>query len=134
MKFNSEKPSIFSAIDLFAGCGGLTLGLREAGYQVLAAVKRDLKASATYKLNHRSTHIITSDIRDLDPLTLMTEIGIKAGQLSLLVGCPPCQGFSRLRTKNGASSNVDEQNGLIGEFTRFAIAMRPKMLMLENVK
>ena len=121
------------AIDLFAGCGGLTLGLKQAGFDVVAAVEVNSKAAATYRENHPTTQIFLQDIRKLDPQKTRKALGLKRGELALLAGCPPCQGFSRLKTKNGARPNSDLQNGLIHDFSNFVREFRPKCLMLENV-
>lgn len=59
--------------------------------------------------------------------------GAQAGELDLLAGCPPCQGFSSHRTRNKATSIEDERNDLVFEFIRFVEAMLPKTVMLENV-
>jgi DNA (cytosine-5)-methyltransferase 1 len=126
----TQKPT---AIDLFSGCGGLTLGLKQAGFRVIAAVESDALAVKTYKSNHPRVHVCQDDIRKIAARTLMVELGIKEGQLDLLAGCPPCQGFSVLRTRNGAAQNRDQRNGLIDQMLRFARAFRPKAIMLENV-
>lgn len=122
-----------TAIDLFSGCGGLTQGLKDAGYLVKAAVEIDPKARKTYSLNHPDVPLIGSDIRELDATTLLKELGLKVGQLDLLAGCPPCQGFSTLRSRNGPKPASDDRNALIDEFARLALAVRPKMIMMENV-
>ncbi len=121
------------AIDLFCGCGGLTLGLKNAGFDVVAAVDNDPLAIRTYRLNHRKPKIFDDDIRQLNPFQLMSEIRIEPGQLDLLAGCPPCQGFSTLRTLNGKKKIKEPMNDLIFEFTRFVEVMMPKAIMLENV-
>jgi DNA (cytosine-5)-methyltransferase 1 len=123
----------YTAIDLFSGCGGLSCGLKEAGFRVVAAVELDSKAQATYALNHSSVHLYGQDIRRLDPEQVMNDAGLRSGQLDLLAGCPPCQGFSRLRTKNQKTSVRDNRNNLVTEFVRFAKVLRPKTIMLENV-
>lgn len=123
----------FFAIDLFSGCGGLSLGLKKAGFNIVAAVEIDRKAQETYKLNHPRTPLYRKDIRDLDPENVLAEVGIKKGELDLLAGCPPCQGFSRLRTKNKLISTNDKRNDLVDDFLRFIQAMHPKAVMLENV-
>lgn len=122
-----------TAVDLFSGCGGLSCGLKEAGFQVVAAVEIDTKAQATYKLNHPTVRLYGQDIRTLDPEQLLNDASLKSGQLDLLAGCPPCQGFSRLRTKNQRTSVKDDRNNLVAEFVRFVKVLRPKTVMLENV-
>lgn len=128
----NESP-LLSAVDLFSGCGGLSQGLKDAGFRVFAAVELDVKAQATYRLNHPDVHLYEQDIRKLDPQEVLTEIGLKPGQLDLLAGCPPCQGFSRLRTKNQRTAVEDDRNNLVLDFLRFIEVMRPKTVMLENV-
>lgn len=125
-----EKPT---AIDLFSGCGGLSQGLKDAGYSVLAAFEADPLAMSTFKMNHRRTKTYLGDIRKLSAAQVMRELGLKSGELDLLAGCPPCQGFSSLRTRNGGRRIVEPMNDLIFEVTRFAHAFRPRSLMIENV-
>lgn len=124
---------LFTAIDLFCGCGGLTRGLKDAGFVVRAAVEIDDKAQATYRLNHPDVHVYANDIRKLDPASVLEDIGMQPGELDLLAGCPPCQGFSRLRTRNQGTYVEDERNDLVADFLRFILVMRPKTVMLENV-
>jgi DNA (cytosine-5)-methyltransferase 1 len=124
-----KKPK---AIDLFSGCGGLTLGLTQAGFRVVGAVENDPLAVETYKANHKHVAIWEQDIRKLTAAKVMRRLKIERGQLDLLAGCPPCQGFSTMTTLNGRIGQ-DEQNDLVFEFLRFVRAMRPKAIMLENV-
>jgi DNA (cytosine-5)-methyltransferase 1 len=121
------------AIDLFSGCGGLTLGLERAGFNVVAAIENDELATRTYGVNHPRTRVWDADIRKVAARAVMRELGLRSGQLDLLAGCPPCQGFSVLRTRNGAEQNRDRRNGLVREVIRFVRAFRPKAVMLENV-
>lgn len=123
----------YTAIDLFSGCGGLSQGLMDAGYRVLAAVEIDEKACETYRANHQDVGLLVEDIRQVSAAKLMRRTGLKKGQLDLLAGCPPCQGFSTLRARNGQSAASDPRNDLIDEFARLAIGLRPKMIMMENV-
>ncbi len=125
-----ERPS---AIDLFSGCGGLSLGLQLAGYRVVAAVELDKKAAHTYRLNHPDVALFERDITELSPSEVMRTCGISRGELDLLTGCPPCQGFSRIRTRNGSASNTDPRNNLAMRFLDFAKALRPRNVLLENV-
>src|SRR5262249_13029792 len=108
----AEKPT---AIDLFSGCGGLTPRLQQAGFKGLAAVELDAVATKTYELNHSKVLIKTADIRRIPAERLKRELGLSAGDLDLLAGCPPCQGFSALRTRNGSKRNRDARNNLVGE-------------------
>lgn len=121
------------AVDLFSGCGGLSLGLQQAGFAVAAAVEVDCKAQETYRLNHPNVRLYAQDIRELDPSEVLKAAGLKPGDLDLLAGCPPCQGFSRLRTKNKRTSVRDDRNNLVADFLRFIEVMEPKTVMLENV-
>lgn len=123
----------FSAIDLFCGCGGLSLGLRWAGFKVVAAIDNDALSTSTYAANHKRTCLVKSDIRSIDPIILMKKLELVPGDLDLLAGCPPCQGFSTLRTLNGAREVEEPMNDLVYEFVRFVQVFRPKALMMENV-
>lgn len=122
-----------TAIDLFCGCGGLTVGLKKAGFRVLGAVDVDPLSIETYKANHRSVKVWEMDIRKLDPTELFKKLHLKKGELDLLAGCPPCQGFSTMRTLNGAVIVEDPRNDLLLEFQRFVEALLPRAVMLENV-
>jgi len=121
------------AIDLYSGCGGLTLGLKQAGFRVIGAVEIDPLASKTYKGNHKDVRLWRQDISTLPVSKIRVELNLKPGQLDLLAGCPPCQGFSTLRTRNGAMQNRDRRNNLIREMLRFVRVLRPKTVMMENV-
>ena len=123
----------FSAIDLFCGCGGLSLGLRRAGFRVLAAIDNDTLSTSTYKQNHRRTLILKEDIRSVDAQGLMQELKLIAGELDLVAGCPPCQGFSTLRTLNGGRVIKEPLNDLVYDFLRFIKIFMPKTVMMENV-
>lgn len=123
----------FKAIDLFSGCGGLTLGLKRAGFEVIAAVEIDRKARATYALNHPEVWLAGDDIRNTFASDLMHTLGLKPGELDMLAGCPPCQGFSRMRKRNKGNSARDERNALIEDFGRLVLELRPKLVMMENV-
>ena len=129
----SSSSSRRRAIDLFCGCGGLSLGLRRAGFRIVAAVDNDDLSVATYGLNHKRTLLIEDDIRSVDAYALMAELGFQPEELDLLAGCPPCQGFSTLRTLNGKRRIDEPMNGLVFEFVRFVRVFRPKALMMENV-
>jgi DNA (cytosine-5)-methyltransferase 1 len=121
-----------TAIDLFSGCGGLTEGLKQAGFRVIGAVEIDPLAVETYKANHQEVFVWERDIRTLAAARVMRRLKIRRGQLDLLAGCPPCQGFSTMSTLNGRIS-PDKRNDLVFQFLRFVRALLPKSVMLENV-
>jgi len=125
------KPPI--AIDLFSGCGGLTLGLKQAGFTVVGAVDNDPLSVETYKANHPDVHVWEKDILTLDVATVKKKLNLKKGTLDLLAGCPPCQGFSSMRTLNGFREVDDPRNDLVFEFLRFVKELNPKAVMMENV-
>jgi DNA (cytosine-5)-methyltransferase 1 len=124
---------MYTAIDLFSGCGGLTEGLKLAGFNVIAAVEIDQKAAATYRLNHGDVKLYDQDIRLKNPHELLNELQLKVGDIDLIAGCPPCQGFSTLRTRNNKKAFKDDRNNLIDVFASYVLAMRPKLIMMENV-
>lgn len=121
------------AIDLFSGCGGLTLGLKHAGFEVVGAVENDLLAVETYGANHPEVHLWHQDIRKLTAPKILCTLRLKRGELDLLAGCPPCQGFSAMRRLNGGRRVRDSQNDLVFDFLRLVKGLRPKAIMMENV-
>jgi DNA (cytosine-5)-methyltransferase 1 len=114
------------AIDLFSGCGGLTLGLKQAGFRVIGAVEINLLAVDTYKANHKRVHVWEKDICKLSVAEVKRKFDLKPGQLDLLAGCPPCQGFSTITTLNGKYRSKDPRNDLVFQFMRFVRGLRPK--------
>jgi len=122
-----------TAIDLFSGAGGLTMGLRWARFKVLGAVEIDSLAAETYRANFPGVRLWEMDITKLAIARVLRELGLRPGQLDLLAGCPPCQGFSTLRSLNGHQVVDDDRNDLVLQFERFVRGLRPKAVMLENV-
>lgn len=125
-----QKPT---AIDIFAGAGGLTEGLRQAGFRVIGAVELDDLACQTYRLNHRRVRLWAEDVRKLPGTTVRSALKLKKGELDLLAACPPCQGFSTMRTKNGNTWTRDVRNDLIFDVLRLVRALLPRAVMIENV-
>jgi len=125
------KKEQFIAIDLFSGCGGLSDGLKQAGFKVVIALEKDKNATKSYKLNHPDTRIIVKDIKRVSAVEFKRYLGGKT--IDLLAGCPPCQGFSSIRRLNRKKSARDNRNGLIMEFLRFVKVLQPKTVMMENV-
>jgi DNA (cytosine-5)-methyltransferase 1 len=121
----------YLAIDLFSGCGGMTEGLKQAGFTVIGAVEIDPIAVETYKVNHPDVYVKPRDIRKINAKNLMEHFGLKPGELDLLAGCPPCQGFSTIRTHNKGTAD-DPRNDLIFQYLRFVKRFKPKAIMMEN--
>lgn len=101
-----EKQDDFTAVDLFSGCGGLTLGLKKAGFRVLGAVDGDALSMETHRANHPEVTTWQIDIRKLAASEMKCRLRLRPGQLDLLAGCPPCQGFSTMRTLNGGRDDL----------------------------
>lgn len=121
------------AIDLFSGCGGLTEGLRQAGFRVVGAIDNDPLAVETYRNNHRGVVVWEKNIQHVSVSEVMAQLRIDIYELDLLAGCPPCQGFSAMRTLNGSKTVDDERKELIFDFLRFVRELQPKAIMMENV-
>ncbi len=122
---------MYTAIDLFSGCGGLSTGLELAGFSVIAAVEIDKIAADTYKLNHPDTKVFVENIRELSTDEIKTMLNGR--ELNLLAGCPPCQGFSSMRKLNRKDYIRDNRNTLIEQYYRFVKDLKPQTIMLENV-
>ncbi len=120
------KPTM---IDLFAGCGGVTLGFKNRGFQVLAAVEMDHIVAETYRLNHPEVLLYEQDIREVDPCQMLSEIRLMPGDLTVLSVCAPCQPFSRQNRVKRADPRVN----LILEALRFVPVMKPRFIFFENV-
>ncbi len=124
---------MLTAIDLYCGAGGLTEGLKQAGFSVIGAVDISPLAIEAFEANHPETVAWRRDVRGLSPTEVMNRLQIAPGDLDLLAGCPPCQGFSSMRTHRQATHVEDRRNALVAQFARFAEALEPRALMMENV-
>ena len=124
--------SSFKCIDCFSGAGGLCLGLIEAGFDVLYSFDIDKNAISTINSNptyFKGHQAEVRDINDIDAAELLRLFHLVPGQLDLLAGGPPCQGFSIQRIGN----DYDERNHLVEEYIGKVIAICPRMFILENV-
>lgn len=119
-----------SMIDLFAGAGGLSEGLEEAGFHGVFASEIVPQYADTYRRNHPGTTVMTQDIRKLDADDIRKQLGIEKGQLTLIAGGPPCQGFS---INAPIRSTLDQRNHLFKEYLRFVDAFQPRAVLIENV-
>jgi DNA (cytosine-5)-methyltransferase 1 len=120
---------LITSVDLFCGAGGMSLGLSNAGIAVIGALDSWAPAVRTYQANFKHP-IVDKDIRKCDPQEFLQVVGADRGDLDLVTGGPPCQGFSIQRI----GADKDERNDLIFEFGRFVLALRPRVFLMENVK
>lgn len=129
MPLNKANSSSFPiAIDLFAGGGALTVGLKRAGFVVSAAVEIEKHAVATFKANHPEVVVCQKDIRSVGSELLRIPSADRS--IDLLAGCPPCQGFTSLTSKY---KRPDPRNDLILEMARLIEEIKPMAVMVENV-
>lgn len=115
-----------NVVDLFAGCGGMSLGFKLAGYKTILASEKDDWASETYKENHHGVKVITGDICQVKNWKKHVE----DKKIDGVIGGPPCQGFSL----SGNRDKSDPRNSLFMEFVRCVRELEPKFFVMENVK
>ena len=125
---NKKKPT---TIELFAGAGGLALGLEQAGFDTLSLIEIDKDASNTLRYNRPNWNVICDDISNISCLDLEEYFGIKKGELDLLSGGAPCQSFSYAGKRLGLE---DARGTLFYHYAMFLDKLRPKMFLFENVK
>lgn len=131
---NKKKPKRvgkFKVIELFAGAGGLALGLEKAGFSSLGLVELDKDASNTLKVNRPNWNVINDDIANVSKLDLEKLFKIKKGELDLLSGGSPCQSFSYAGKRLGLE---DTRGTLFYHYAEFLHKLQPKMFLFENVK
>ncbi len=132
-KHMRQKNFSLRAVDLFAGAGGLSLGFENAGFKVIFAVENDICSAETYMMNRngRSREIILSDISQINFTDALTKYKLKIGEIDVLLGGLPCQGFSASNMKTRTADNP--KNHLFKEFLRVAEEIYPKWILFENV-
>lgn len=118
------------AIDLFCGAGGLSEGLAQAGFHVLAGNDIDECAGATYEQTHREARFLRGPIQNLTPQDFQKASSTKPRQLDILAGGPPCQAYSVYNHQRGMH---DERSRLFREYLRIVEALLPKWIIIENV-
>lgn len=119
--------SNLTAVEIFAGGGGLAVGLERAGFRPVAAIELEPHAAATFKANHPEVQVFKQDVREISGQSLLDLAG---GKVDVLAACPPCQGYSSLTSK---WRRKDIRNELVSEVARLAEEMLPQAVMVENV-
>jgi DNA (cytosine-5)-methyltransferase 1 len=121
----------YTCIDTFSGAGGLSLGLKSAGFDILYSFDIDQKSIETQRcnskyFNHKAEIL---DITQFDPDKTLKQLGLKRGELTLFAGGPPCQGFSIQRI----GSDEDDRNNLVFVFVEKMVQLLPQFFLIENV-
>lgn len=125
---SNRKPT---TIELFAGAGGLALGIEKAGFDTISLIEIDKDAANTLKCNRPNWNVICADIANISCLDLEAYFGVKKGELDLLSGGAPCQSFSYAGKRLGLE---DARGTLFYHYAIFLEKLKPKMFLFENVK
>lgn len=115
------------AMDLFAGCGGMSLGMQRAGFEVVYANEMNKDAASTYSKNFPNVHLQVSDIQDVRPQDV--DRILRRSKIDIIGAGPPCQGFSTLVKRNGH----DPRNRLFRNLVKFLDYFQPRAFVMENV-
>lgn len=126
MKVKKQKPTV---LDLFSGCGGLSFGFEQAGYRVLCGVDNWNDSLLTFKHNHKDANAVLADLSEENIDQVIKKCGIKVGDVDVIVGGPPCQGFSI----SGKRNPDDPRNRLYISFVSFLRKVKPRAFVMENV-
>lgn len=121
-----DAPTVIST---FAGCGGSSLGYKMAGFRELLAVDHNKWPVATFRKNFPEVTMLHGDIADVSVQGILESCGLKPGELDVLDGSPPCQGFSMAGKRNVN----DSRNSLFREYVRLINGLQPKVFVMENV-
>jgi DNA (cytosine-5)-methyltransferase 1 len=119
----------FNVIDLFCGCGGFSLGFEQAGFNVILGVDIWKDALVTFKQNHKNAKTIEADLSKIFPEDLLKELVYQRQDIDIVIGGPPCQGFS----VSGKREIDDPRNKLYKAFVEVVKYIKPKVFVMENV-
>ena len=122
---------MYTSIELFAGAGGLALGVEKAGFNTLGLIEFDKDAADTLKKNRPNWNVINDDIANISCLDLEKYFSIKKGELDFLSGGAPCQAFSYAGKRLGLE---DARGTLFYHYALFLEKLQPKMFLFENVR
>lgn len=117
------------AVDLFAGAGGLSMGLEQAGYDIAASVEFDPIHAAVHEFNFPYGKTFCADVAKISGATIRGESEIGDREIHLVAGGPPCQGISMM----GRRAIDDPRNALLKEFVRVVVELQPRYALMENV-
>lgn len=123
-KLDNKRPRL---VDLFCGCGGLTLGAQQAGFASAISIDHDTNLTSSFAYNFPSANLKMADISGLSAATIRKAVG---GPIDGVIGGPPCQGFSSIGRQNAA----DPRRELLLDFFRLVRGLRPKFFLMENVR
>lgn len=118
-----------NVIDLFAGCGGFSVGFKKQGFNIVSAVEFDKQIGNSYKHNHPGTKIYIDDIKNVDNKSVFNK-----GDAEIIIGGPPCQGFSMAGARNREGFIDDPRNYLFKHYFNIVKIVSPKIFVIENVK
>ena len=122
---------MYKCIELFAGAGGLALGLEQSGFEHLGLIEIDKDAANTLKVNRNNWNVLCEDIQSVESRNLEEEFGIEKYELDLISGGAPCQSFSYAGKRLGLN---DIRGTMFYYFASFLNKLQPKMFLFENVK
>ncbi len=119
-------------LDLFCGCGGMSWGLYQKGFNILAGIDNDKLALKTFKRNHADSQVLCTDLELTSPEMCLSELGLLSHDIDCIIGGPPCQGFSKNVPRSQRFLD-DKRNLLVRQFLEFVKVVRPKIVLMENV-
>ena len=122
------QPKKFDLIDLFCGVGGAASGFSDAGFDVRLGVDVDSRNTSLFSEN-LGANAVPMDLFESGPEEILYAAGLSKGEADLMIGCPPCQGFSSL----GKMKSNDERNELVGRFGDIVAGVKPRFIAFENV-
>jgi len=126
-----EKFHGVAVVDLFSGPGGLSLGFKNAGFKIVAAVERDKSAAETYRRNFPSAHLFVKDIKHVSKHEIIRKVREKGCSSFIVVAGPPCQPFSPANRQNGGKLHPEASS--IDCFVQLVLDIKPLALLFENV-
>jgi DNA (cytosine-5)-methyltransferase 1 len=121
-----SKPVV---VDYFSGPGGLSEGFSQAGFKTVMGIDYDENSAKTFKNNHPDADYIKADVGELSPQKVLDKLDWKKGEIDIVIGGPPCQGFSIA----GDRKKDDERNELFRDYARHIDSLNPKFILMENV-